>query len=323
MKQSTENQKPHRLTGLPLEGFPENLKTSGKQPSTVESYTRDAARFLEFLQENKIQPGALQPEVLLDYENYLRHDREGRTNSVRRSLIGIRQYFRFLVDTKVLRESPFDTVPLPARDEGLPDQLDEEDVAMLMEAAWASTPPIKAARDRAIVALLGWEGIKASELIHLTWSDLMLTPPSGSLSIPGERSRTIVLGLETVSIMTGYRELFRDWSSRRPEAVSRMFVSFKGRESVVAMPTMTRHGLKFVMYELGEKIGISKLNSELLRHHAIRHQLASGKSPEDLMGHLGLRRLGNIARHNAKPVLEPDPPRPGEREQGSEIDDRP
>jgi hypothetical protein len=86
---------------------------------------------------------------------------------------------------------------------------------------------------------------------------------------------------------------------------------------------MTRHGLKFVMYELGEKIGISKLNSELLRHHAIRHQLASGKSPEDLMGHLGLRRLGNIARHNAKPVLEPDPPRPGEREQGSEIDDRP
>ena len=70
---------------------------------------------------------------------------------------------------------------------------------------------------------------------------------------------------------------------------------------------MTRHGLKFVMYELGDKIGVSALNSELLRHHAIRHQLALGKTPEELMGHLGLRRLGNIARHNALPVLEPAP----------------
>lgn len=323
MTRSMEHHRPDRMHELPLDGFPENLKASGKQPSTVESYTRDAARFLEFMQEKKIRVGELQPETLLDYENYLRHDREGRTNSVRRSLIGIRQYFRFLVDQKVLRESPFDTVPLPARDEGLPDQLDEEDVEMLIEAAWSATPPIKAARDRAIIALLAWEGLKASELIHLAWTDLLLVSPGGTLSIPGDRGRTIILGLETAKILDGYREMFREWSAKRPAAVSRMFISFKGRESAIATPTMTRHGLKFVMYELGEKIGISKLNSELLRHHAIRHQLASGKSPEDLMGHLGLRRLGNIARHNTQPVLEPASLQPLELNEGVDFDDQP
>ncbi|MEY4630847.1 MAG: site-specific tyrosine recombinase XerD [Pseudomonadota bacterium] len=316
MDKSTQNPKSAGLLDLQISGFPETLKARGKQPSTVESYTRDADRFLEFMKEKKIPVRDLRPEILLEYENYLRNDREGRTNSVRRSLIGIRQYFRYLVEQKQLRESPFDTVPLPARDEGLPDQLDEEDVAMLMEAAAATTPTIKAARDRAVVALLAWEGIKATELIHLTWSDLILDgsvglsgrPSSGgSLSVPGDRGRTIVLGPETASILEAYREMFREWSARRPGVVTRMFISFKGRESAIATPTMTRHGLKFVMYELGEKIGISKLNSELLRHHAIRHQLSLGKSPEDLMGHLGLRRLGNIARHNAHVMVNPAP----------------
>ncbi len=298
------------LGNLAFVDFPANLKLRGKQPSTVESYTRDATRFLEFMREKKFRLSNLEPDTLLAYENYLRHDCEGRTNSVRRSIIGIRQYFRFLVDRKVIRESPFDAVPLPARDEGLPEQLDEEDVAMLVEAASATTPPIKAARDRAIVSLLAFEGLKASELITLVWSDLMLDDDLavwGSLCIPGDRTRAIILGPESAAALDGYRNLFREWSAQRPGVISRMFISFKGRESAVSIPTMTRHGLKFVMYELGDKIGISALNSELLRHHAIRHQLALGKTPEELMGHLGLRRLGNIARHNALPVLETAP----------------
>jgi len=308
------------LINLSVADFPENLKSRGKQPSTVESYSRDASRFVEFMQEKKLRLGKLEPDILLEYENYLRTECEGRTNSVRRSMIGVRQFFRFLVDRKVLRESPFDAVALPARDEGLPDQLDEEDVAMLIEAAAASSPPIKAARDRAIVALLAYEGLKASELIHLVWTDLMLDDNLaawGSLSIPGDRGRTIILGPETATALDFYRTLFREWSAKRPGLISRMFISFKGRESAVSVPTMTRHGLKFVMYELGEKIGFSSLNSELLRHHAIRYQLSLGKSPEDLMGHFGLRRPGNIARHNARPVLENARPKPFKATGGS------
>lgn len=296
---------------LAAEAFAENLKSRGKQPSTVESYTRDAQNFLEFMQEKKLRLAELEPDVLLAYEHYLRYEREGRTNSVRRSLIGIRQYFRFLVDKKVIKESPFDAVPLPARDEGLPEQLDEEDIAALVEAAAGGSPAIKAARDRAIVSLLAFEGLKASELIALVWSDLLLADhlndemsAHGSLSIGGIRGRTIILGNETCAALDAYRTQFRQLAARRPGSVSRMFISFKGRDSAIATPTMTRHGLKFVMYELGEKVGVSGLNSELLRHHAIRYQLGLGKTQEELMSHLGLRRPGNIARHNAPVVLD-------------------
>ena len=62
---------------------------------------------------------------------------------------------------------------------------------------------------------------------------------------------------------------------------------------------MTRHGLKFILYEWGEKAGTKHLNTELLRHFAVTHLLREGRSPEEIMQHLGLRRMGNIAKHIA------------------------
>jgi hypothetical protein len=63
---------------------------------------------------------------------------------------------------------------------------------------------------------------------------------------------------------------------------------------------MTRHGLKFILYELGDKAGLSKLNTEQLRHFAVTYLIGLGRTPEEIMAHLGLRRIGNIAKHLAR-----------------------
>jgi hypothetical protein len=86
-----------------------------------------------------------------------------------------------------------------------------------------------------------------------------------------------------------------------------MFISFKGRECIRFHPDHDPSWTEVRHVRTRRKDWVSGLNSELLRHHAIRHQLATGKSPEDLMGHLGLRRLGNIARHSSPNVLEASP----------------
>jgi hypothetical protein len=62
---------------------------------------------------------------------------------------------------------------------------------------------------------------------------------------------------------------------------------------------MTRHGLKFIVYELGDKVGAKSLNTEQLRHFAVTHLISQGMAPDEIMAHLGLRRLGNIAKHLA------------------------
>ena len=282
-----------------VDRFAENLKSRGKQPATVESYCRDAQRFLDYLGRSKLVAERVEPETLVAYQDYLRHDCEERDNSVRRTVIGIRQFFRFLSEARVLRATPFDVVPIPVRDETLPKALEEDDVDTLITVALAGRPDFKALRDAAIVSVLAHEGIKANELITLTWTDYLEERGLGSLRIGGGRARNVPLSKESTERLSRYREA--NQTMRRAEteerAAKHIFIAFKGRDAASPLPAMTRHGLKFILYELGEKAGLIGLNTEQLRHFAVNFMLGQGRTPEEVMHHLGLRRLGNIAKH--------------------------
>jgi integrase/recombinase XerD len=282
-----------------VDRFAENLKSRGKQPATVESYCRDAQRFLDYIGRFKLAANQVEPETLLAYQDFLRQDCEERDNSVRRTVIGVRQFFRFLTEARVLSSTPFDMVPIPGRDESLPTGLEEEDVEALLSLAAAGRPEVKAARDAAMVSLLAREGVKANELISLTWRDHLSERGQASLRIGGSRARALLLSEATAERIAAYRVRYD--RVRHPVILNspekRMFIAFKGRDAASPLPEMTRHGLKFILYELGAKAGLPKLNTEQLRHFAVSYLLSIGKAPEEIMVLLGLRRIGNIAKH--------------------------
>ena len=282
--------------------FAASLRARGKQPSTVESYCRDAQQFLDFLGRAGIATTDVEPETLLAYQAVLRDEQAERENSVRRSVIGIRQFFRFLTSDRVLSSTPFDAVPIPERQDQLPRPLAGSQMVALFAAAATGRPAVRAARDEALLALLAYEGLKSSELIGLEWSDLLGDEERPSLRIATGRPRVITLSSETARPLARYRLAYNQL--RRPSLAMaksrpRMFLSFKGRDAAAVLPQMTRHGLKFILYELGDKVGSKGLNAELLRHFAVAHLIDLGLGPEAIMAHLGLRRLGNIAKHLA------------------------
>lgn len=299
-----------------LDRFAESLRLRGKQPATVESYCRDAQRFLDYLGRNSVDAERVEAETLLAYQEFLRGGEGEKENSVRRTVIGIRQFYRFLSDARTIKSTPFDLVPIPSRDERLPKSLSDEDVETLITVAMSGRPEFKAMRDAAIVSLLAHEGIKANELIGLRWRDYVSAPSDGaqgksgdgtaegnaSLRVGGTRARAIFLSRETQSWLDTYRARYdailhpvvRDATDKR------MFIAFKGRDAASPLPEMTRHGLKFILYELGEKAGLKHLNTELLRHFAVNYLIGIGRSPEAIMNHLGLRRMGNISKHLAR-----------------------
>jgi integrase/recombinase XerD len=283
--------------------FADNLRSRGKQPATIESYCRDAQRFLEYIGKVRLPAQKVEPETLLAYQDYLRNDCEERDNSVRRTVIGIRQFYRFLSESRTVAGTPFDAVPIPVRDESLPSKgIKDDDVDTILTIALAGKPECKALRDAAIVSLLAHEGVKANELINLLWTDVLEEEgTAGSLRIAGSRARAIPLSSETHEWLKAYRRAYEQ--IRHPVITGpvkkRIFISFKGRDAASPLPEMTRHGLKFILYELGEKAGVPGLNTEQLRHYAVSHLLAKGKAPDEIMVHLGLRRIGNIAKHLA------------------------
>jgi integrase/recombinase XerD len=282
--------------------FAECLKSRGKQPSTVESYCRDANRFLEFLNASNTAPSQVDPNTLVAYQNFLKSDCSERENSVRRAVIGVRQFYRFLSDSHHIQATPFDSVPIPSRDETLPNDLSDDDIDNLLQVALSGKPDFKAARDAAIVSLLAHEGLKANEVIALTWRDYVREGNRGWLHVAGTKARSVPLSDDTNAFLDGYKRYYEEL--KHPAILNckekRMFIAFKGRDAASPLPVMTRHGLKFILYEIGEKVGLSHLNTEQLRHFAVNYLMSLGKTPEEIMAHLGLRRLGNIAKHFAR-----------------------
>lgn len=288
-----------------LKQFGDDLRAKDRQAATVESYCRDAAEFMRYIEGFGIKPEGVEGTTLLSFRDHLLFDEKDRENSVRRKIIGIRQFFRFLASEHYINQSPFDSMPIPERDDRLKELLQPGQIDILLRGI--PSEGLKNSRDKAIVHLLAFEGIKAHELIDLQWIDFADTS-APTLHIPGTKSRTITISPETHAHLQVYARHFEEWSSRlgqeKRQRFRWIFVSFKGKDGSLVHARMTRHGLKFLLYELGERFHLPHLNTEVLRHYAIEHQLSEGWTPEKIMQHLGLRRLGNIGKHLAHRKLE-------------------
>lgn len=276
-----------------IEKFEIFLKANGKQKSTVDSYRRDAEGFLNYLGIENIAIEQVDPKTLSDFQLWAAQ--QDKENSIRRKMIGVRIFFRFLSSEIFhLNESPLDATIIPSRNEALPQLLTNDQLEQLISNL-ESKKSLKDIRDLAIIQLISFEGLKASELIQLTWKDYLKTSTQSFLKITGSRARNIELSPSSQKSLDNYKACIIDLlGTSRPENI---FIAFKGRNNHQILPKMSRHGLKFLIYDLGEKLEIKKLSAEILRHHALEWQLEQGKSPEDLMHHLGLRRLGNISKH--------------------------
>lgn len=309
-----------------IRDFAEYLRKYGRKDATLASYTSDVQGFIAFVgQQNASQSPAASAAVdwqrvdsayLITYQQYLIEHEQAMANSVRRKILAIRQFFRFLAGAELLPDSPVEDVPVPKRDDALPEQLHYQAIAQLVSAFTATsqspdkndTPQapsslswFKAQRDRAILALIALEGVKSTELIQLIWSHHRDGPdnPSGYLHIGGTRKRTLILNPAARQLLAGYRQSYFAMAGLAglPAVEQRVFISFKGPGGGQISPQMTRHGLKFLLYELGNLHGIEGLNAEMLRHFCIRHHLEQGMVPEELMDKLGLKRLGVISSH--------------------------
>lgn len=280
-----------------IQSFGDFLKKMGKKEATIESYCRDISQFMKFLESENSSLSKVDIRTLGHYRNALQEkNRGGKSNSFRRAVIAIRQFYRHLPQFSSFPLGSLDELPIPVREEQVPRNLRKEQIDSLLNGAQSGSR-IKDARDKAIVALLCFEGIKVSELISLEWKHFLSHQDQSSLLIPGERTRSLILNAKTHELLVNYQKISTEQKDMLPKH-HRMFLGFKGPEAALVSSKISRHGLKFMLYELGETNNIHGLNTEILRHHAIQHQLDSGSSPEEVMKHLGLRRIGNIAKHH-------------------------
>src|SRR5512139_2812293 len=144
----------------------------GLTANTLAAYRSDLEQFALWLDGQGVPLLSAQREMLLAYLQERSID-GARSRSTARLLSSLRRFYRYLVRERLRDDDPSARIDSPKLGRPLPKSLTEEDVEALLNAP-DITPPL-GLRDRAMLETLYATGLRVSELVGLTVTQISLT----------------------------------------------------------------------------------------------------------------------------------------------------
>jgi integrase/recombinase XerD len=270
---------------VPVEDFLTWLTVEQRRsPNTLASYRRDLRRFAAYVDEQGLDLLTVAPADLERFVGVLRD--EGKApSSVARNLVAVRSLYRFLRDEGYRPDDPGADVEVPRVPAGLPKALSEEEVARLLDSVTGDEP--LARRDRAILEVLYGTGLRISELVGLSLSDLDLADGLLRAFGKGSKERVVPLGrLAREALVTwlgpGGRPAMEPERWARRNDADAVFLNQRGGR-------LSRQGAYLVVRHHGDAVGLgSRLTPHVLRHSCATHLLDHGadiRAVQELLGH--------------------------------------
>ena len=262
------------LAGLGLAGW---LGTMS--PHTARAYEGDLRQFTTWLADRGIDPEAVTPGVTTAWLAQL----EAAGQSVatrRRKLAAVLSFYRYAAAEGVPVTSPKPhQVPRLHRDDADTGALDNHQARRLWEAT-AGRP-----RDRALVAVLLFCGLRIGEALTLQVTDLDAQQGATVLRVAGKggKSRTEVLPAPAVVAV-------RDWLEHRGDTPGPLFATSTG----AAMDPRAAHRL---LGRLGDRAGIAHLHPHTLRHTFATSAVDAGSDVLKVATALGHASPSTTVRH--------------------------
>jgi integrase/recombinase XerD len=289
-----------------LDQFINQLKIEkGLARNTIEAYSHDLIGFFEFLERRRVSPSRVQQDDLVSFIAEKRSYLSPR--SMARCLVSIRMFYRFLVSEGKIASNPARLLGIPKLYQHLPHVLNRDEVEALLSQPDMNTP--LGTRDKAIFEILYATGLRVSELIGLTMTNLNLEAGYIRTMGKGSKERIIPMGSKAIDALKEYLVSSRH-SLLREAPSSCLFLNCWGRP-------MTRQGLWKILKNYALRAGITKnVTPHTLRHSFATHLLEGGadlRSVQVMLGHSDISTTQiytHVARERLKEVHEKYHPRP-------------
>lgn len=259
---------------LLVEDFLQHLKLErGLSANTVSAYRTDIA---EFIIQGKIADlRKTGPAVVAAYVSGL--SRKGRKpTTVARKVSAIRHLFDFLKESGKIKKSPIASYPAPRLARYHPDYLSPAEIESIIKTADPSSPD--GCRDRAILEVLYGCGLRISELINLSQSDLEMEAGFIRVHGKGSKQRLVPLGQMARLAVQKYIDGARPSHS---DAVA----LFLGR----TRSRFSRVGMWKLIGRMVRRAGITKkVTPHTFRHSFATHLLEGGadlRIVQEMLGH--------------------------------------
>ncbi len=266
-----------------VEGFQDFLALeAGSSPHTVTNYTRDIRRMAEYATVyGAKQPRDVTPKLLREFVYHLA-DLGLQPSSIRRQISSVRTYFRFLVAEGHARGDPSDRLELPKAWRKLPEVLTQDEVELLLSAP---NPDERLAwRDRAMLEMAYATGVRVSELVSLSVSDVWYDDALVRVFGKGSKERLVPVGRRALGAVALYAREIRPVLDKG-HAEGKLFLNARGRP-------LTRVGAWGIIKRCAERAGILKrVSPHTLRHTFATHLLEGGadlRAVQEMLGHADL-----------------------------------
>ncbi|MCK9572129.1 MAG: tyrosine recombinase XerC [Candidatus Omnitrophica bacterium] len=245
-------------------------------PHTVINYQADLEDFSRFLGN-----AAAENVDYLALRKYLAVLKEKSlgNRSVGRRLSALRSFFKFLTKESYIKVNPILMLSSPKLDKHLPSFLTEDEVAKLIESAFAKDKnDILGLRDRAILEVFYSSGLRISELVGLDVDDIDFI--SGILKIrgKGKKERIVPIGDQALGAIKKYLDKKEDQSPA-------VFLNKNNKR-------LTTRGVRGIVNKHIHSVGIRQgVSPHTLRHSFATHLLNRGadlRTVQELLGHANL-----------------------------------
>ncbi|MDR2947271.1 MAG: site-specific tyrosine recombinase XerD [Candidatus Adiutrix sp.] len=266
---------------------------------TIAAYGRDLTAFLTWLATRdingweRVDRGRLMA-YLLELADTL------APRSRARALSAIRAFFRFLEDEKIVEQSPAHNFESPKLPQSLPKALGTEEVRRLVEAPETDTP--LGLRNRTMFELMYSAGLRVSELLDLTLSQVNLEDSFLRVRGKGDKERLAPMGEVAANLLAEYFRQARPHLAG-PKSGGLVFLNKRGGR-------LSRQYFWRVLGEYAGQLGLEGVTPHVLRHSFATHLVEGGadlRAVQMMLGHaslatteiyikVGAGRLGRVHR---------------------------
>ena len=255
---------------------------------TISAYMHDLNNFIDYIyntyhiKDLKNIQGLYIREYIQILGTYISNDLvvEKKSSSINRAISSIKSFFKYLINNNLIEKDPTKVIISPKQARKIPTILSINEINLMLEKL--DTKKIIDIRDKAIISLLYSCGIRVSELINLTLTNLFIDDDTIKIFGKGNKERIVPFGFKAKNDVLHYINEVRPIYARRANSKGILFLSNRG--SLLSRKTVWN-----IIKNIIKKVGINKnVSPHTFRHSFASHLLEGGaglRVVQELLGH--------------------------------------
>lgn len=251
----------------------------GLAANSVEAYLHDVDQLATYAIEHSVEPETI---TLEDLQNLLSmmNDLGIAATSQRRIIAGWRMFYKMLVISDAIKDSPAEMLELPLRPKHLPDVLTDEEITALQATFDRST--YEGERNYVIVEVLYGCGLRVSELVGLRLSNIYADEQYLQIIGKGNKERWVPINERALSLLITYIHNIRSQLKIKLGEEKYVFLNRRGAH-------MSRQMVFIFLQKAVDKAGIKKkISPHSLRHSFATELVENGadlRAVQEMLGH--------------------------------------